>query len=212
MLRLFMTLFAGMSAAHLVSLFFQNQPIQALTKILLLPLLLGVYVSGAGHIFAPLLFALIFGWGGDLLLIKIKELRFFRLGLASFLIGHLCYIPSFMFFAGGLNVIALIVSLAAALPLGFLIHSIIKPEKAMELPVIAYEIIIILMGLSAFQLLLSRRDCLSLLVFAGSLCFLISDSLLAYFTFRSKPKYGDFWVMLSYIAAQWGIVWGMTGI
>jgi uncharacterized membrane protein YhhN len=65
------------------------------------------------------------------------------------------------------------------------------------------------MSLSALQLLISRRDEWGLLIFAGSLCFLVSDTLLAYFTFRTKPKYGDFFVMLSYLAAQPGIIRGM---
>jgi uncharacterized membrane protein YhhN len=212
MLMVFMALFAGMSAAHLVSLFFQKRNIQALTKIFLLPLLLAVYVFGAEKLFAPVLFALIFGWGGDALLLKINEPRFFRLGLASFLIGHLCYIPSFVYGTESLNMAALVIFIVVAVPLGFFIHAIIKPGKAMNLPVVAYEVIILLMSLSALQLFLSRRDHWSLLIFAGSLCFLLSDTLLACFTFRTKPKYGDFWVMLAYIAAQSGIVRGMMEI
>jgi uncharacterized membrane protein YhhN len=105
--------------------------------------------------------------------------------------------------------LALVISAALAVPVGFAVHALIKPEKAMNLPAICYEIIIILMSLSALQLLLSRRDGRGLLIFAGSLCFLISDTLLAYFTFRTKPKRGDFFVMLSYIAAQAGIIGGM---
>jgi uncharacterized membrane protein YhhN len=209
MLLVFVVLFAGMSAAHLVfSLVHKSVP-QTLTKIFLVPLLGAVYVFGAKNPAALVIAALIFGWGGDMFLLKINDARFFRLGLASFLLGHLCYIPSFLHAAGELHIPALVISAAAALPLGFVIHSLIKPEKAMNLPVIVYEIIILLMSLSALQLLISRRDGWSLLVFAGSLSFLVSDMLLAYFSFRTKPKQGDFFVMLTYIAAQAGIIRGM---
>jgi uncharacterized membrane protein YhhN len=210
MLWVFIALFIGMSTAHLGSLFFQKRTVQALTKICLLPLLGAVYVFGAEKFFFPVILALFFGWGGDMCLIRVCD-RFFRLGLAGFLLGHLCYIPSFIYFTERLNIIALLVSIAAAVPLGFVVHSIIRPTKAMNLPVIVYEIVILLMSLSALQLCLSRRDGWGLLVFAGSLCFLISDTLLGYFTFRTKPRYGDFWVMLTYIAAQSGIIWGMMG-
>jgi uncharacterized membrane protein YhhN len=209
MLLVFGVLFAGMSAVHLVFSLVHKSALQTLTKIFLVPLLGAVYVFGAKNPAIPILLALIFGWGGDMFLLKINNARFFRLGLASFLLGHLCYIPSFLYAAGGLHSTALIISAAVALPLSFAIHSLIKPEKKMNLPVIAYEIVILLMSLSALQLLISRRDGWSLLVFAGSLCFLVSDTLLAYFNFRTKPKQGDFFVMLTYIAAQAGIIWGM---
>jgi uncharacterized membrane protein YhhN len=212
MLRVFTALFIGVSVAHLVSLVILKRKLQIVTKICLLPLLLAIYVFGARNLFVPVIFALIFGWGGDVFLLKIRDLRFFRLGLASFFTGHLCYIPSFLYGAERLNVWALVISAALAVPAGFAVHAIIKPKKEMNLPAICYEIIILLMSLSALQLLLSRRDGWSLLVFAGSLCFLISDTILAYFTFRTKPKRGDFFVMLSYIAAQSGIIWGMMGI
>jgi uncharacterized membrane protein YhhN len=211
MLMVFTALFIGVSAAHLVSMILPKGKIQMVTKVCLMPLLLAIYVLGADKLLVPIVLALIFGWGGDVLLLKISDTRFFRLGLASFLIGHLCYIPSFIYAAGTLNVMALLISIAVAVPCGVAVHLIIRPEKSLRLPAVCYEIIIVLMSLSARQLLLSRRDGWGLLVAAGSLCFLISDTLLAYITFRTKPKYGGFFVMLSYIAAQSGIVWGMMG-
>jgi uncharacterized membrane protein YhhN len=204
-----MAFFAGMSVAHLGAAALKKRPAAVFTKVCLMPLLAAVYVFGTEHVFIPLILALIFGWGGDVFLLKISELRFFRLGLASFLIGHLCYISSFLFFAGSLNIMALAISAAVTVPLALAVYSIIRPEKTMKLPAIVYEIAILLMSLSALQLFLARRDGGSLLVFAGSLCFIFSDTLLARFTFGTKPRYGDFFVMLTYIAAQSGIVWGM---
>ncbi|MDR1239686.1 MAG: lysoplasmalogenase [Treponema sp.] len=209
MLRIFIALFIGMSAAHLISLILLKRKLRIVTKICLMPLLLAVYISGADTIFIPIMIALIFGWWGDMFLLNISERRFFKLGLASFLLGHLCYISSFLYTAGTLNVMALLVSIAAAVPFGVAALLFTRPEKSMRLPALVYEIIIILMSLSALQLLLARRDGWSLLVFAGSVCFLISDTLLAHFTFRTRLKRGDFFVMLFYIAAQSGIVWGM---
>jgi uncharacterized membrane protein YhhN len=209
MFRVFIGLFIGAGAAHLVFLFFGKKIPGNITKIFLLPLLAGVYVFGVRNIFVPALLALVFGWGGDVFLLKISDIKFFRLGLASFLAGHLCYIISFISFTNTLNSTALIVSIIAAIPSTFIVHSIIKPKKEMNLPVIFYEIIIMLMSLAALQLMLSRRDGYGLLVFAGSLSFLLSDMLLAYSTFRTGPKHSSFFVMLSYIAAQSAIVLGL---
>jgi uncharacterized membrane protein YhhN len=199
-------------AAHLIFLSFEKEIPRNITKIFLLPLLAGAYVSGAKNIFVPVLLALVFGWGGDLFLLKISDAKFFRLGLGSFLAGHLCYIISFIFFTTAINGVALVISLIAASPLVFIVHSIIKPGKDMDLPVIVYEIIIILMSLSALQLMLSRRDGYGLLIFAGSLSFLLSDAVLSYITFRTKSKLASFFVMFSYIAAQAAIVLGLVGI
>jgi uncharacterized membrane protein YhhN len=211
MFRVFIGFFIGVGAAHLVLLFLGKKIPRNITKICLLPLLAGVYVFGSKNIFVPVLLALFFGWGGDLFLLKISDIKFFRLGLGSFLAGHLCYIISFVSFTHAINNTALAVSIAAAIPLVFIVHSIIRPKKEMNLPVIVYEIIIMLMSLSALQLMLSRRDGYGLLVFAGSICFLLSDMALAYITFRTRPKYASLFVMFSYITAQLTIVLGLIG-
>jgi uncharacterized membrane protein YhhN len=212
MFRVFIGFFAGASAAHLVFLSLGKDIPRNIAKICLLPLLVGAYVFGAKNISLPVLLALVFGWGGDLFLLKISDMKFFRLGLGSFLAGHLCYIFAFISLTNALHTTALVVSIAAAVPLTFIVHTLIKPKREMDLPVIMYEIIITLMSLSALQLMLSRRDGYGLLIFAGSLCFLFSDTLLAYSTFRVRPKYAGLFIMLSYIAAQAAIVLGLTGI
>jgi uncharacterized membrane protein YhhN len=212
MFWVFMGLFAGAGAAHLVFLFLGKEGPGNITKMFLVPLLAGAYVFGAKSISLPVLLALVFGWGGDLFLLKMNDLKFFRLGLGSFLAGHLCYIIAFVSLTGIPHIIVLVVSIAAAIPLTFLVHSVIKPNKEMNLPVVVYEIVIMLMSLSALQLMLSRRDGCGLLAFAGSLCFLFSDTLLAYSTFRTGPKHASFFVMLSYIAAQAAIAGGLMGI
>jgi uncharacterized membrane protein YhhN len=212
MFRVFIGLFIGAGAAHLIFLFFEKNIPRNIAKICLLPLLAGVYVSGAENIFIPVLLALVFGWGGDLFLLKISDPKFFRLGLGSFLAGHICYIVSFVFFTAALNSTALIVSLAVAVPLAFIVLSIVKPDKNMYLPVIVYEIVIMLMSLSALQLTLSLRNSCGILVFAGSLSFLLSDAVLSYITFRAESKYASLFVMFSYIAAQLAIVLGLIGI
>ena len=204
-------IFAVFSAVYLVSLFFRHGLFQAVAKGCLVPLILAIYVAGAQSLYIPVIAALVFGWLGDVFLVKIRDVRFFRLGLASFLLGHICYIPSMMHFAGGMDFFALILSLIAALPLGLLLRSVVRPSREMNVPSIVYETVILLMAASALQLFIARGSPFGTLVFAGSLCFLASDSMLAYFNFRTKPRFGDFFVMLTYLAAQLCIVLGLSG-
>jgi uncharacterized membrane protein YhhN len=212
MKNLFIALFAAAAAVHLVSIFAVNDRVQKITKICLLPLLLVVYMSSAKNFFAAVLLAIIFDWGGDVLLLRSEDKRFFRLGLVSFLLGHLCYILTLFRFTGTFNVTALMGSAVAASVFGLLVLHLIKPVRDMRTPVIVYMIVIELMSLGSLQFLLYRGDITGAAVFAGSICFLLSDTVLAYYLFRRFPKYGNALVMLPYILAQTGIVWGLATI
>ena len=208
----FAILFAAAAMVHLVSIFTGSDRVQKVTKVCLLPLLLAVYMASAKNFFSAVLLAIVFDWGGDVLLLRSNEKKFFRLGLSCFLAGHLCYILSLIRFTGTFNGGAFAASAAAAAVLGVAALRLIRPGEDMRLPVIVYLIVIELMALGSFQLLLYRRDLMGTVIFGGSLCFLFSDAVLGYFVFRSMPKYGNAAVMLPYILAQTGIIWGLTAI
>ena len=212
MKTIFLCILALLSAAYLVSLFFERGKFQAIAKICLMPVIIAVYVTGTGQIFIPLVIALLFGWLGDILLLKIKEILFFRLGLASFLLGHLIYIFVMLYFAGKINVTLLVISLLAYAVAGVFIIRLIKPSKEMYLPVLIYETVILLMAVSAIQFFTVYGSPNGLLVLSGSVCFIVSDTLLAIYTFHSKPKIFYFFVMLTYIAAQLCIVLGLSAV
>jgi len=209
---IFLCILAFLSLTYLVSLFFERGKFQSIAKICLLPLIAAVYLTGAKHIFIPVILALFFDWLGDILLLKIKETLFFRLGLACFLIGHLIYIPVMLYFTGSVNVTLLIISLLAYAVLGVFIIRLIKPNKEMYVPVVIYDTVILLMAVSAIQFFAVHGLPYGFFVLAGSVCFIFSDTLLAIHTFHSKPKIFYFLVMLTYIAAQLFIVLGLSGI
>ena len=211
MQTIFIVIFAIVAVVYLVSLFFKNGIFQAIGKACLVPLVLAVYLSGVKSLYIPVIFALAFGWLGDVFLLKINNTLFFRMGLTCFLLGHVCYIPSMLHFSGGLHLFVLILSLVAATPMGVLLYVLVRPGREMKLLVIIYEAVILLMSVSALQLFIAQGTPFGALVFAGSLCFLASDSMLAFFTFRAKPRHGDFFVMLTYIAAQFCIAMGLSG-
>jgi uncharacterized membrane protein YhhN len=198
----FLIILAVVSVIYLITLFFKDNLLQFILKGCLLPLILAVYISGTEKILVPIIFALAFGWIGDVFLLKIENLLSFRLGLASFLAGHICYITAFFNFTQPFNYYVLIISAAVAVVLGVCIFKLVKPGKDMMYPVIAYEIVIMLMAASAVQIFFASGGVFGILVMAGSICFVVSDGTLAYDTFRNKTKIGSFIVMLTYIAAQ----------
>jgi uncharacterized membrane protein YhhN len=208
---IFLIIFAIAAIIYLVSLFFKNGIFQSIGKACLVPLVLAIYLSGVKSLYIPVVFALVFGWLGDIFLLKINNVRFFRMGLASFLLGHICYIPSMLHFSGGLHLFFLILGLVLAIPMGGLLYVLVRPGRDMKLFVIIYEAVILLMSVSALQLFIAQGTPFGALAFAGSLCFLASDSMLAFFTFRTNPRHGDFFVMITYIAAQFCITLGLSG-
>jgi uncharacterized membrane protein YhhN len=209
---IFLYILAALSLAYLVSLFFERGKFQTIAKICLMPVITSIYLTGTEHIFIPIVFALLFGWLGDILLLRIKEVLFFRLGLASFLLGHLIYLSVMLYFAGSVNIKLLVISLAVYAVAGIFIIRLIKPSKEMYVPVLIYETVILLMAVSAIQFFAVYRLPYGLFILAGSICFIISDTLLAIHTFRAKPKIYYFIVMFTYIAAQLSIVLGLSGI
>jgi len=204
----FIILFAAASAAHLVAIFLENKVFQAITKALLMPLCLAIYIFGSNMILLPVILALVFAWAGDIFLLKISNVLRFRLGLASFLIGHICYIVAMYGFSRPFNNQVLIISAIVAVCLGVVLFKVVKPNNEMKIPVIAYETIIFVMAIFALQLFFAQGGFFGVFVLVGSICFVASDTILAIITFGKKPRYGDFPVMLTYIAAQFCITFG----
>ncbi|MDR2110569.1 MAG: lysoplasmalogenase [Spirochaetaceae bacterium] len=205
-----LALFAAAAGAHLWAVLRGKRRFRRISKVILMPLLTFYYAVQAERLLFPVILGAVFGWAGDILLIRISRLRYFRLGLASFLLGHLCYILSMLYLAGSFHLPGLVVSAIAALPLGILTLRWVKPNRDMRIPVILYGIILELMSLSALQLALARMDLWGNIVFGGSLLFLISDSILGYLSFRNTTRLGSFFVMATYIAAQSCVIIALT--
>jgi uncharacterized membrane protein YhhN len=206
----FLILLGVVSAVYLTLLFFKMSKLQGILKCCLMPLVLAIYFFGTQKIYLPIVLALVFGWAGDAFLIKISNLRCFRFGLASFLIGHVCYIAAMYGFAKPFNYTILCISIVFTIVLGIFLFRLVRPGKEMKIPVIAYETIIIIMTLFSLHVFIVQGGSFGTLVLAGSLCFLVSDSLLAYNTFRKQTNLIHFSVMLTYIAAQLLIALGFS--
>ncbi|WP_031002934.1 lysoplasmalogenase [Streptomyces sp. NRRL F-5727] len=170
------SLLAGADTGHLVA------------KPLLMPLL-AAYAATRGAP-APLLAALLLGWGGDVLLLLDADGAFLA-GMGSFALGHVCYLVLFgrrrtspALGAGYALVLAgTLVALWPGLPADLCI------------PVAGYSLLLAAMAY--------RAGSLGVLAGTGGALFLLSDTLIAT-GIAEWPQLPvpDFWVMLTYIAAQ----------
>ncbi|MDF1574835.1 MAG: lysoplasmalogenase [Bacteroidales bacterium] len=163
----------------------------------------------------PVLLAFFFSWAGDnFLMLSGKNELFFFAGVGGFFLAQLSYIYTFARYSetGGKGLLQRRPWLSVffmAYVAGMLVLLFPGLEGMMK-PVIAiYAISLMLMSMTALNRSGRVGDSSFKLVFAGSLLFLLSDSLIAFNKFHSEIPLAGFLIMLSYIAAQYLIMRGL---
>lgn len=165
---------------------------------------------------AIIVIGLFFSWLGDVfLLFENRNPLFFIFGLASFFITHLCYIiyflstnptaPSYI----KKHPIFILLTLCYGAGLVWVLFPFLGTLK---IPVIAYAAVICCMLLCSIHIYLSVPTPNNQYFIAGALLFVLSDSLLAVNKFYQPIPLAGIWIMLSYCAAQYLIVLGLTGL
>ncbi|MGW9044236.1 lysoplasmalogenase [Streptomyces lydicus] len=198
--------FAVLTAVHLAALLAGATAVAHATKPALTPVLACYVLARGGP--ALLAGALLFGCGGDTLL-QIGGDTVFLLGMGSFAAGHVCYLLVFAR-QGRRNGAAPVrrgrtAGLAAGY--GLLLAgtvALLWPDLPAELriPVAGYSLLLTAMAFGALRA--------GPLAAAGGLLFLLSDTLiasgLAHWPQLPLPQ---FWIMLSYAAAQFALATGV---
>ncbi|MFF5978100.1 lysoplasmalogenase [Streptomyces olindensis] len=204
--RLFLLAFGLVGAVDLVSLAAGFGTGHAVAKPLLMPLL--ALWAARRRAPRPLVAALLFGWGGDVLLLSDAEPAFLA-GMGSFAAGHVCYLVLFATY-GSRNTVPR--ARAGLLALGYATAlvttvALLWPDLPPELrvPVAAYSLLLAAMAYRA-----ATR--LGLFAGAGGALFLLSDTLIATGVADwPQPPAPDFWIMLTYLAAQALLAGGTLG-
>lgn len=176
-------LLAGIGGAHL------------LAKPLLMPVLAAYAAARRGP--APLIAALLLGWGGDVLLMPGSDTAFL-IGMGSFAVGHLCYLRLFgparaPVLAGCAYTVVLVVFVVLIWP---------ALPAELRIPLTVYSLLLTTMAW--------RAGALGRYAACGGALFLLSDALIAT-GIADWPQLPapDFWVMLTYIAAQFLLTVGV---
>ena len=123
------------------------------------------------------------------------------------MVGHLAYTVALTAGSG------FSFSLRSLLPLaiyGAAIYTLLAPHLGkMRLPVLAYVVVILIMGWQAWERWNLVGHCTDLLALAGAILFILSDSVLALDRFRAKFKSARFLSLSSYFCAQWLIAFSL---
>ncbi|WP_406860122.1 lysoplasmalogenase [Streptomyces sp. HUAS MG47] len=177
------SLLVGAEAGHLVA------------KPLLMPLLAAYALARGGP--ATLVAALLFGWGGDVLLLGDADWAFL-VGMGCFAAGHACYLLLF-----GRRRTSLPLGVVYAAVLAVTVVALWPGLPAdLRVPVAAYSLLLTAMAY--------RSSSMGVLAGAGGALFLLSDTLIATgIADWPQPPVPDFWVMATYLAAQFLLTEGI---
>ena len=186
-------------------------------KSLMIPLLIWLYgrfIRGQGNRFHSLIItALVFSWIGDIIL-QLTQFNesFFLLGLGSFLITQLIYMVAFFITPGKNSLFFKRFYLIVPVMLyGWGILSLLSDGLGdMKLPVIIYTLVILSMLLAAINREKKVNRQSYLLVLAGAILFILSDSLIAINRFEQPFEGARIAIMSSYVTAQYLIAVGCT--
>ena len=202
-------IYATVSAATLVAILSSQTALYMLVKPLLMISLLFYFTTGSmGYPKwrIPVIFALIFSWLGDVLLLS-NDL--FLAGLAAFLVAHVLYIVAYHKTGAASGELKPLDAIKLAV-LGAVLIAILFPKLGgMMIPVLAYAMVLLAMALWAHK----RRGATSarsfMLVSSGAILFVISDGVIAVNKFAFEVPGERILVMSTYIAAQYLIIRGL---
>lgn len=219
MKRIILFLFILAAALNVLSQVMIIPTLEIVTKPLLVLLVTGYYWQAVmpARPVALVLLALLFSWGGDVLLMfQARNELFFVFGLASFLIAHLFYIAAYQRLqtedaTGALTGVQRFrFSLPIILAGTGLITVLYNHLGDLKVPVIVYAVVLMLMVINALFRFGRTTSGSFLLVFFGAILFMISDALIAINKFLVHVSQSGFWIMTTYISAQFLIVVGIV--
>lgn len=209
-----MILFIMVSLAHLASEAVWSKAGRYITKPFLMPVLALYYVASAAQLNFIIITAIVFGWLGDIFLMipdPQNTRRYFKPGLIAFLLGHILYIAVFAAYlprvcnvpAWGWGALAVYVAAGAV---GF---RLIASHAGKMLPaIVAYIVIIVLMGASTILPLGSVHMIGAVMAMAGAFVFMVSDTLNAYNRFVREIPFERIFTMGTYLGGQFLLVQG----
>lgn len=207
-------LFLAILLLHCGFIYLEMSSFRVLTKLLLLPVLMGWLYVGEGKTSPVLYLGLFFSFLGDLLLTRSGEV-FFLLGMLAFIGTHLCNSWFFYRLQKGYSgkarnlVLAFIVLVLVS---GQIFYYLNDQLGTFRVPILVYMVIICTMAVLATQTLVNptvQKIAVTCFI-PGAALFVLSDGLLAINKFALHNRWADMGVMLTYGMAQYFLVQGFA--
>ncbi len=201
---------------HLFACFTRRTKLRRPTKVLLMPLLCGCYwtltLALGSRPNAFVIAALLCGCLGDAFLLFPKQGVLLLCGMAAFALGHVLYVAAML---ATEPILRWPIFVCIAFVLGWVVilrvALVSKAPKRLHAPGYAYGLLLSGTAICACYLMLMRRlPNWYMLSFLGGVLFMTSDTILVRREYLRSTRYGNFWVMLTYILAQTCLVTGFA--
>ncbi|MCB0504552.1 MAG: lysoplasmalogenase [Cyclobacteriaceae bacterium] len=205
-------LFAIDSMLELASQLFNWNFLSLFSKPLLMPLLIGYFVSASRANRSPLkkfvVLALVFSWVGDaVLMFQNINGMYFIIGLVAFLLAHVMYIVGFTKLKNSTTKVERLAIIVFFLAYSATLVIFLWPGLGnMKAPVMLYALVLTIMGVLGVIKSTTNHPYITF----GVLFFVASDSILALNKFLIDVPFNGMLIMGTYIAAQWLIVAGVS--
>lgn len=210
--KFFLQIFFVVGAVNLLAQLIASEILNSYTKPLLMPILMFyVYRSSIGNTTLKTLLlslALLLSWIGDISLMYQSESTYFLIGIGFFLLAQITYIIALKKTAYQLplNIIWMIPIFLYGIVLLWLL---LPNAGEFQAPVLLYGLVIMTMACVARLREGNTTQESFRLAFAGSVLFVISDSLIALNKFYFTIPYAGLFIMGTYIAAQYLLAQGI---
>lgn len=207
--KIWIAIYLGALAVDLIAVYSNFDTVRYVTKPLLMPLLVGYFITNTITTVSPLkkwiILALALSWAGDVLLMfEPYDEFFFISGLIAFLLAHVCYIIFFNRITKfhGVHTKFVVAVIGIIYYFGFMY--VLKPSSlgSLEWPVRIYGAVLLSMFIVALHMAYIRKPAFALLTIAGASLFVISDSLLAINKFYKQFENAGIAIMSTYAIAQ----------
>lgn len=220
MKKIFLYLFLLVSVGVLISEFTDAQLLHLICKpAIMITLGLHYIVNRQENkaLSKSLILAIVFSCAGDtLLMFQSKYDNFFMFGLGAFLIAQIFYILAYRQHQSSdtTNELQGLQKIRYAFPVVLsgtgLVVILYHRLGGLKIPVLVYAIVLTWMVLTALFRFGKTTTTSFAMVFGGAILFMISDSLIAINKFLEVLPMAGFWIMVTYIAAQYLIVTGLA--
>jgi uncharacterized membrane protein YhhN len=154
--------------------------------------------------------ALLCGWAGDILLM-LKDEKWFLYGMVAFLLNQIFFIISFFISISDIsdfNIWGLFLLGPVILTILFSVPRFINKTGDLKIPVLVYMIAILLMHIAAVLRLAEFAGLEFILIYLGSIFFIVSDVFLALNKWDEAAKQKRIINMITYFLAQFYIALG----
>lgn len=217
MKKISLYLFILASLGEILSEIIELQSLHQVCKPLIMVTLGIYYLCHAEYRSTIVWLAIFFSLAGDVLLMfESEHPKFFIFGLAAFLMAHLCYILAYRKHQNQSleNSLKGVQKIRFSFPIilaGTGLIVVLYPSLgSLKLPVVVYAFVLIVMVINSVFRFGRTSNVSFWLVFVGSIFFMFSDSVLAINKFFKPVTAVGFWVMSTYILAQFLIIQGLV--